>query len=346
MLVAHCQHYVTKDSLVLADFRGRSVLQQTRVYQRMHGTISRPSSSDRIALAVARTEWSTVALIAACHAAWLLAGILYSAWPLLSVPLLALTIVLHSSLQHEAIHRHPTRHAGWNEALVWLPLGLLVPYRRFREQHLLHHVDERLTDPYDDPESFYLARRDWERMPRVVRWLLARNNTLAVRLVVGPVVTAATYLWAEAKGLVRPADHASGRRIRTAWALHGAGLVVVGLIVHFVFAMPLGSYLLATYLARSLLAMRSFCEHQWAEQPQGRTVIVERSVLGLLFLNNNLHVVHHAQPGLPWHALPSAYRARREAWQALNGGYVFRGYGAVLRRFAWRAKEPVPHPVR
>ena len=74
-------------------------------------------------------------------------------------------------------------------------------------------------------------------------------------------------------------------------------------------------------------------------------MIVEKSRSALLFLNNNLHLVHHTHPALPWHALPAAYRARRAEWQAINGGYVFRGYGAVLRKFALRAKEPVAHPA-
>ena len=30
----------------------------------------------------------------------------------------------HGSLQHEAIHGHPTRSARLNAALAWLPIGL------------------------------------------------------------------------------------------------------------------------------------------------------------------------------------------------------------------------------
>src|SRR4051812_30205273 len=106
-------------------------------------------------------EWPTLALIGACYVVWLGAGMLYAHAPLASILLFATSIVLHSSLQHEAIHRHPTGSAALNEALVALPLGLLVPYRRYRQQHLQHHNDSRLTDPYDDPESYYLARTDW-----------------------------------------------------------------------------------------------------------------------------------------------------------------------------------------
>ncbi|WP_156680757.1 fatty acid desaturase [Sphingomonas profundi] len=301
--------------------------------------------TNRRQVAVAAIEWPTLGLIVGCHAMWLVAGLLYAAVPFLSVVLLAITIVLHSSLQHEAIHRHPTPSAGWNEALVWLPLGLLVPYRRYRTLHLLHHVDERLTDPFDDPESFYLAHSDWRRLPWIVRRLLAWNNMLCVRMVIGPLIGAATFLWADMKALSRRADPQARRRDRLAWAHHAIGLAIVAAIVHLGFAMWAWAYLLAAYLALSILAVRSFCEHRWAERPAHRIVIVERSWLGLLFLNNNLHSVHHAEPRLPWYALPRAYRERRADWRRINGGYVYRGYGEVLRRFAFRAKEPVRHPA-
>ena len=289
-------------------------------------------------------EWRTVALIGACYAVWIASGLLYAAAPWLAFPLLALPIVLHSSLQHEAIHRHPTRSDRWNEALVFLPLGLIYPYRRYRETHLRHHVDSRLTDPYDDPESFYLAQSDHRRLPRVVRLLLAANNTLTGRLVIGPAIAAARFLLAEARVVVR----LRGKELRVwakAWTLHACGLVLVLGIVRLVFAMPLAAYFGAAYLGMALLGVRTFCEHRWAHAVDARTVIVERSWLSLLFLHNNLHLVHHKQPHLPWYALPAAYRARRAEWLALNEGYVFTGYRAVLRAHALRAKEPLVHPL-
>jgi fatty acid desaturase len=290
-------------------------------------------------------ELKTLALILGCYGAWTAAGMLYDAAWWLSVLMLALTIVLHSSLQHEVVHRHPTRHAGWNEALVFLPLGVLVPYRRYRELHLRHHADSRLTDPYDDPESYYLALCEYTRLPHALRTLLRWNNMLAVRMLIGPAISATGFLLTEMRTAPAPQERDAGRK-RQAWGLHAIGLIAVAAIVQFGFGMPAWAYLASVYLALSLLAVRSFCEHQWAEQPEHRTVIVERSLLGVLFLNNNLHLVHHKHPGLPWYELPAAYYGRRAEWQALNKGYVFRGYGAVMRNFGLRPKEPVAHPMR
>jgi fatty acid desaturase len=283
-------------------------------------------------------EWPTLVVIAACYGAWFGLGLLYARAPLAAVVLMALPIALHSSLQHEALHGHPTRWALVNEALVSMPLGLFVSFRRYKRLHLRHHADERLTDPYDDPESYYLALRDWERLPRPLKTLLRWNNTLVARVLIGPAITLVGFTAAELKG------SAALRDVRRAWLLHAAVLVPALAIVTLVFRMPIWDYLTSAYLGMSLLAIRSFCEHQWSEHADRRSVIVERSILGPLFLNNNLHLVHHKHPTAPWYDLPRLYRARRLEWRRMNDGYVFKGYVEVLRRFGLRAKEPVAHP--
>jgi fatty acid desaturase len=137
---------------------------------------------------------------------------------------------------------------------------------------------------------------------------------------------------------------AATRRLR--WHGQFAGLVPTVLIIEFAFGIPIWLYALTSvYLGIALIAVRSFCEHQWSERADGRTIIVERSVLAPLFLNNNLHFVHHKLPTVPWYRLPALYRERREDWLAMNEGYVFRSYFDVIKAFSFRAKEPVVHPA-
>ena len=47
-------------------------------------------------------------------------------WVVLA-PLGAYLVALHGSLQHEALHGHPTRSAVVNELLVFLPVSLWFP---------------------------------------------------------------------------------------------------------------------------------------------------------------------------------------------------------------------------
>jgi fatty acid desaturase len=222
-----------------------------------------------------------------------------------------------------------------------LPIGLVWPYRRFKALHLCHHADERLTDPFDDPESYYRALWQYRTLPGWLRALLRFNNTMIGRLLIGPLMANAGFLAGEVRLLV-----AGDRAVRRAWLHHMAGLAVVVPVVVFAFGMPFWLYLLVpAYIGQSLIAIRTFAEHQWSERPDGRTIIVERSPLSLLFLNNNLHLVHHKMPNVAWYDLPGHFRARREEWVRMNGGYVYPGYLALLRDFAFRPKEPVAHPV-
>ncbi|MGY6707249.1 MAG: fatty acid desaturase [Rhizobiaceae bacterium] len=287
-------------------------------------------------------EWPTLAVIAVCYGGWLGAGLwLWPNHPVLSLLVLTFMVALHSSLMHEASHGHPTRSARINELLAGLPVGLVWPYRRFKTLHLRHHADERLTDPFDDPESYYRALWQYQALPGWLKALLRVNNTMLGRLTIGPLMANAGFVAGEIR-LIR----AGNRQVMRAWLHHAAGLVLVVPVIVFLFEMPIWLYMLVpAYLGQSLIAIRTYAEHQWSERPDGRTIIVERSPLSLLFLNNNLHLVHHKLPNVAWYDLPAIFRARRAEWLKMNDGYAYPGYWALLRDHAFRAKEPVTHPV-
>jgi fatty acid desaturase len=291
--------------------------------------------------ALNRVEWPTVVLLAACYGLWGMGVFVLPAVSLgLAVAVTAWAVAQHSSLCHEAIHGHPTRSPAVNAALVFPALVLVIPFGRFRDTHLAHHQDADLTDPYDDPESNYLARRDWEGLPAALRLLLRANNTLAGRLVLGPVLGVATWVADDLR-----AAWQGNRAVIAAWLWHVPAVSLVLLCV-LASPMPLWAYGLAAYLALSLLKIRTFLEHQAHERARGRTAIVEdRGPLALLFLNNNLHVVHHMHPRVPWYRLPQLYRANRERYLGVNGGYRYRSYGEIVRRYLWTPKDPVVHPL-
>lgn len=287
-------------------------------------------------------EWPSVAMLAAAYGLWFVSGLLlWPHHPLLAFAVMAVAVALHASLQHEALHGHPTRNAALNELLVALPLGVFYPYRRFRQMHLAHHNDERLTDPYDDPESWYRSAKDWQRLGAPLRLLLRVNNTLAGRIVLGPLLMIAGFFASEPGRLLH-----GERGVRAAWRNHLAGLAVLSAIVLGPMGIPPLAYLAIAYAGMALISIRTFCEHRWEANPDGRTVIVERGgVFGLLFLNNNLHIVHHKRPRAPWYELPSLYDADRAGWRRVNGGYVFSSYWDIARAFAFRSRGPVVHPA-
>ena len=293
-----------------------------------------------------RVEWPTLALLAATYLGW--GAVTHFAGglgPWLAVPLLAVILAQHSSLQHEIIHGHPTANPALNEALVWPAVGLFVPFRRFRDLHLAHHYDPLLTDPHDDPESNYLDPAVWAHLGRPVRVVLAVNNTLLGRMVFGPFI-GIWCLWRDDLAVARAGDRAVARDVALAWAHHLAALVPVGLWLWLAGTMPLWQYLVGAWAALGILRIRTFLEHQAHEQAAGRSVIIEdRGPLSILFLNNNFHAVHHAKPRLPWYRLPAEYARRRDWWLRRNGGYSYRSYGEVFGRYLFARKDPVAHPI-
>ena len=142
--------------------------------------------------------------------------------------------------------------------------------------------------------------------------------------------------------LIRSGD----RRVLWGWILHVPAAACVIWWMAAVATMPIWAWLLSVYASLSLLKLRTYLEHQAHDRTLARTAVVEdRGFFALLFLNNNLHIVHHMHPGVPWYALPALYRARKSDYLAHNLGYRYRAYSDVLRRYLLRAKDPVPHPL-
>ena len=290
-----------------------------------------------------RVEWQTVALIGA-H--WLSFAAVTFYWRELGwwivAPIGIYLVCLSGSLQHEALHGHPTRSRLLNELLVFPPISLWFPYRRFAKLHLQHHDDDHLTDPAADPESRYMDPQAWDSTPRWLKPLYVFNNTMLGRFIIGPALSSLLYVADELRAMRR-----GDRDVIEAWALHLTGCALVWWWVSVVCGMPFWQYaLFIAYWGNSLTMMRSYAEHRAHDAVSCRTIVVESNPLvGLLFLNNNLHAAHHDRPALPWYALPDYYRANRTRLIEGNCGYVMKGYSEIARRWGLRAKEPVAHPL-
>ena len=159
-------------------------------------------------------------------------------------------------------------------------------------------------------------------------------------MVLGPVIAQAVFMagdWAAMRG--------GDRRVLLGWVLHVPSVAAVFTVVA-VSPLPVWAYVLGAYAGLSLLKIRTFAEHQAHEAAGGRSVIIEdRGPLALLFLNNNLHVVHHMHPQLAWYDLPAKFRAKRDLYLRRNRNYYFRSYAEVFDRYFLRRKDPVAHPL-
>jgi fatty acid desaturase len=288
-------------------------------------------------------EWPTTLLVLFTYGSWLLVTASANVLPIWIVaPVVAVVLTLHSSLQHEVLHGHPTKWRAVNTLCGIVPLSLWLPFRRYKQTHLLHHIDDHLTDPLDDPESFYWTEEDWRRIGPIARALVSVQTTLAGRIVIGPFWSITRFLKAEARRV--RLDAPGARRI---WAEHLLWCVPVVLWVTVVAGIPLWLYGLAMVVpGTSLLLVRSFAEHKAQPGTRERVAIVENArLLGPLFLFNNLHALHHERPNIPWYRYPAWYRENRERLLAENGGLVYDGYFDVARRFLFSAHDGPRHPL-
>ena len=287
----------------------------------------------------ANFEWPTWILLFLNYAAWIA---LTFSWQFVPGWLLwalgGFTIALHSSLQHEAIHGHPTRNPKLNLALVSPPLLLWLSIEHYYDNHSRHHRNE-LTNPESDPESFFVPRNKWERLPRWRQRILLFNNTFAGRMLIGPWLVVAGVVFGETKRLLRGDYSRAGLLLR-----HLLGVTAVLYWVLVVCEIPFYLYLLAfVWSGTSLMMIRSFLEHRYDPNGAHRTVFVDGCPLTrLLFLNNNYHWVHHDRPELAWYRIPAAARAERERALAANGGYHYPGYWTIAWRYLFK---PWTHPA-
>jgi fatty acid desaturase len=292
---------------------------------------------------LAAVEIPTLLIALLSYGGWCAITLMYGRWPLWIVaPVGAVLVTLHGSLQHEIVHGHPTRWRRINRLLAIVPLSIWLPYDSYRISHLAHHVDGRLTDPLDDPESWYWTAEDWARLSPLTRAVVHISRTLAGRVTIGAFWSIGRYLHGEWRALL-----ANKEGVRALWVEHLLWCIPVFVWVKVVCGMPLTIYMLAIAIpGTSLTLIRSFAEHRAQPPVRWRVALVEGSwILGPVFLFNNLHALHHEAPWVPWYEYPARYRRIRERLIAENGGLVYRTYFDVAWRFLLRPHDSPLHPT-
>ena len=288
-----------------------------------------------------RSELPTWLLIIAIYTGWFTTLAYWHTLGLLPATVLLIWFTAwYMSLQHELIHGHPTRFPRLNQLFGTLPLAVWYPYGLYRDSHLAHHHNDRLTVPVDDPESYYFTEQTWARFTPWQKRIIHARNTFLGRLLLAPLLDIVQTL-----GSAVAAFRQLRLRAMLMWLVHGA--LLAGLVVwmrHVGFS-PVWFVLAVSYPALALTKVRSFLEHRAADDPLARSVINEAGIFWqVLFLNLNYHSVHHDLPGVPWYGLKALYQQNRALYQQRNHGFVVKGYGQWLRQFWDKAVDVTVHP--
>jgi fatty acid desaturase len=287
-----------------------------------------------------RAEWRTLLVVFAVYGLTVLTVVRYEVLtPWLAVPMLAVLGAWHLSMQHEVLHGHPFKSQFINDAIGGIPVTLWIPYLAFKKDHHEHHLSD-LTNPALDNESYYVSQEQWDKAGRIRRAAWTANRTILFRMFVWTIVSTITYVLTVLKRAVR-----NEKSDRLAVMLHIIGVAFVVYLVSLS-SMPLWQFALGTlYGGRILNAIRPFPEHKYQSGVETRTaMIMAGRFMSLLMLNNNLHVAHHDEPGVPWYGYHKLMNKVNAVERAREAGLLYEGgYAEVFRKFSF---TPVDSPVR
>jgi len=287
-----------------------------------------------------RIEWPTIGLLVVFVAAWGSVLRWHDAipWPV-EVAALVYLGGLWMSLGHELLHGHPTRFTWVNTALGSVPLAFWLPFARYKTLHVQHHRSD-LTDPEDDPESFYVPPSLWQGAPKWKRRYFLFLRTVPGRLTLG-VPRGILRFWRRELRLIPQ------RAIVRAWVPHLAACGVFGWLLFGVVGISPWVYVLAFCLGGAACTqLRSFVEHAAVASGTRSAVVSASPPMALLYLNNNLHHTHHAVPDLAWYRIPAKHRELgSDELAAMGAGLYSGGYLEVVRSYFFTPFCQPDHPL-
>jgi fatty acid desaturase len=279
-----------------------------------------------------------VVVLVGFYAAWLavVLGHEHIPWPVQLVVLVYLG-GLSLSLGHELLHGHPTRWNLVNAALGYVPFSLWVPFGRYQRLHVQHHRSD-LTDPFDDPESTYIAPEQWQAAPIWKRRYYLFMRTTPGRFTLGVPRMVLRFWWRDLRSLGDPA-------VRTPWIIHLTLAVPFCWWLFGVVGMNVWVYLFGfVFGGAACSSLRSFVEHCAVSDGTRSAVVKAGPIVSLLFLNINLHHTHHTEPDVAWYGIPPLHRAMGSDQIAAEGAGYYRSYFEVLRTYFFTPFCQPDHP--
>ncbi len=216
---------------------------------------------------------------------------------------------------HEAVHRTAFRSRRLNDAVAWIAgLALLLPPNWFRAFHFAHHRHTQIVGR--DPELESKRVETWpDYLVHLSGWRYWKGEaTLLMRNASGHVAAPFVSSTLEPR-LVREARIMLA--IYAAVALLSVILRSDAALIYWVLPAILGQPFLRAYLLAEHTGL-PFVEDFWENT---RTTLTG---LPLRFLAWNMpfHAEHHANPAVPFHALPELHLREQAKLKAVSPGYV------------------------
>jgi fatty acid desaturase len=255
------------------------------------------------------------------HAGLLMATGLLVAWAR-TTPLLPPALVVHGVVLaflfaplHESIHRTAFRSRRLNDAVAWCcGLALVLPPNWFRAFHFAHH--RHTQAPGLDPELDAKRVATWpDYLIHLTGWRYWRSSFVLLARSAAGRTEAAFVPPGLAPRLVREARLMIG--VYAGVAAASIALRSEAALIYWVVPALLGQPFLRAYLLAEHTGL-PFVESFWENT---RTTLTA-APLRFLAWNMPFHAEHHANPAVPFYALPALHRVEKAKLSALSPGYV------------------------
>jgi beta-carotene hydroxylase len=256
-----------------------------------------------------RTDWQTLALLAAMYGLLIGNFAIYRASPLpLVVHVLVASLAIHLAftIWHEAAHNNVSPRRWLNDAAGVLGIfPYMAPFHYEKWIHLQHHV---LLNRPDDPNFNYIDGPFWQlplRYLRVLRYVVEKSKQ-------------------DPRGLrERRIDRASVLAVLSLYAVAAWQGALVDLLLLWFVPFVLSKILMDWYI--NYLPHVGLPPHRF----QG-TRIVDVPWLTLALVGHNYHAIHHLWPSIPWHRYRATFTEKRDY---LDDNGVPIEHGVFRRRF-------------
>jgi len=258
------------------------------------------------------------------------AGIFFARDSLLLVPAMVVQGILIAYLfapLHEGSHYTPFKTRWLTDLVAWLSgVAIIWNSSYLRYSHLWHH--RYIQDPTRDPElASPKPTNIREFLRRLSGFDYLRGNIRDQLRILGGRYERMPYI----PELARPAVR---RSVLLQFAVYAAAAAVAirypaAVLLYWLVPLLLGY----PFLLIVLMAEHAGCAENGDNYANTRTTYTWWP-LRLIFWNMNYHAEHHANPAIPFHALPAAHQVMKSRVTHISSGGYISWIGGYVRKLS------------
>jgi fatty acid desaturase len=255
----------------------------------------------------------------------------------------AITMIPVYSLMHEAAHRTLHPNAAWNNFLGrWLCCMFIIPFTFFRHCHLKHHKKNRTDDEMWD--LYYKHQNKWLRygnlyammigLGYLALWLSVILFAIAPALIYSPLFKKHK----EIRGFLEGSDEI--HKIRTE-QLESISVIIFQILVLWLLNWDFSSWLILYLVHGFVWSSQNYVNHAFSPRHiiEGAHNLKMPGLIKIIYLNFNIHLIHHRHPQIPWIYLPRFLDSRKQR-MSFYKNYLRLWKGPRL------TEDPSPKPLK